>query len=121
MYIENSDNIIQDLSFKFAVRVVKFYRYLVDEKREYVLSKQILRSGTSIGANVRESLHGQSEADFVNKLQIALKEADETEYWLELFHATNLISDEEFSSLSSDVKQLIGTLVKIIKSKKGIQ
>jgi four helix bundle protein len=85
-----------------------------------VLSKQILRSGTSIGANVRESLHAQSEADFVHKLQIALKEADETLYWLELMNKTEIISDMEYNSLANDTKQVIGTLVKIIKSKKGI-
>ena len=120
MFIENSDNIIQDLSFGLAVRIVKFYNHLADNKKVYVLSKQILRSGTSIGANVRESLHAQSEADFVHKLQIALKEADETLYWLELMNTTEIINDMEFNSLANDTKQVIGTLVKIIKSKKGI-
>ena len=119
MIIEKSDNIILDLSFCFAVRIVKFYKYLVD-KKVYVLSKQILRSGTSIGANVRESIHAQNTADFVNKLNVALKEADETAYWLELLHASELITDDEFTSLSNDVKQIIGTLVKIIKSKKAV-
>ena len=115
MFIDSSDNIIQDLSFNFSVRIVKFYKHLTECKKVYVLSKQILRSGTSIGANVRESIHAQSTADFINKLNIALKEADETEYWLELMHATGIISDEEFTSLSNDTKQIIGTLVKIIK------
>ena len=119
MFIEKSDNIIQDLSFNFAIRIVKFYKHLTESKRVFVLSKQILRSGTSIGANVRESIHAQSTADFINKLNIALKEADETQYWLELLHATDIINDEEFNSLSSDVKQIIGTLVKIIKTKKS--
>ena len=118
MVVENSDNIIQDLSFSFALRVVKFYKHLT-EKKVYVLSKQILRSGTSIGANVRESIHAQSSADFINKLSIALKEADETEYWLELLNASDIIDDVEFKSMSDDVKQIIGTLVKIIKSKKA--
>ena len=102
MIVENSDNIIQDLSFSFALRIVKFYKHLTENKKVYVLSKQILRSGTSIGANVRESIHAQSSADFINKLSIALKEAD-----------------VEFKSMSDDVKQIIGTLVKIIKSKKA--
>lgn len=119
MIVENSDNIIQDLSFSFALRVVKFYKHLTEKKKVYVLSKQILRSGTSIGANVRESIHAQSSADFVNKLSIALKEADETEYWLELLNASDIIDDVEFKSMSDDVKQIIGTLVKIIKSKKA--
>ena len=118
MYIENSKNPIQDLSFSFAVRVVKFYKNLTEQKRVFVLSKQILRSGTSIGANVRESIHAQSVADFVNKLNIALKEADETLYWLELLYSSDIINEKEFNSLSDDVKQIIGTLVKIIKSKK---
>ena len=119
MVVENSDNIIQDLSFSFALRVVKFYKHLAEKKKVYVLSKQILRSGTSIGANVRESIHAQSSADFINKLSIALKEADETEYWLELLNASDIIDDVEFKSMSDDVKQIIGTLVKIIKSKKA--
>ena len=119
MVVENSDNIIQDLSFSFALRIVKFYKHLTENKKFYVLSKQILRSGTSIGANVRESIHAQSSADFVNKLSIALKEADETEYWLELLNASDIIDDVEFKSMSDDVKQIIGTLVKIIKSKKA--
>ena len=118
MVIENSDNIIQDLSFNFAVRIVKFYKHLTESKKAYVLSKQILRSGTSIGANVKESIHAQSTADFINKLIIALKEADETEYWLELLHASDIINDSEFNSLSGDAKQIIGTLVKIIKKTK---
>ena len=119
MVVENSDNIIQDLSFNFAVRIVKFYKHLTESKKVFVLSKQILRSGTSIGANVRESIHAQSTADFINKLNIALKEADETEYWLELLHASAIINDEEFNSLSNDTKQIIGTLVKIIKKTKA--
>ena len=119
MVIENSDNIIQDLSFNFAVRIVKFYRHLTESKKVYMLSKQILRSGTSIGANVKESIHAQSTADFINKLNIALKEADETEYWLELLHASDIINDGEFNSLSGDAKQIIGTLVKIIKKTKA--
>ena len=117
--MQNRDNVIQELSFNFAVRIVKFYKHLTESKKVYVLSKQILRSGTSIGANVRESIHAQSLADFINKLSIALKEADETDYWIELLHASDLISEEEYTSLSNDVKQIIGTLVKIIKTSKS--
>ena len=82
------DSLIQIKSFAFAIRIVKFYKYLCEEKKEFVLSKQILRSGTSIGANAREGRNAQSNEDFVNKLSIALKEADETQYWLELMKAS---------------------------------
>ena len=116
-YIENSENPIVDLSYNFGVRIVKFYKYLTN-KHIYVLSKQILRCGTSIGANVHESIHAQSKADFINKMNIALKEADETDYWLRLLRDSDVIEDEEFKSLQTDIKQLIGTLVKIIKNSK---
>jgi len=116
-YIENSENPIVDLSYNFGVRIVKFYRYLTN-KQVYVLSKQILRCGTSIGANVHESIHAQSKADFINKMNIALKEADETDYWLRLLKDSDVIEEEEFKSLQKDVKQIIGTLVKIIKNSK---
>ncbi len=88
-FIENSDNPIVDLSFNFGVRIVKFYKYLND-KQVYVLSKQLLRCGTSIGANVHESIHAQSRADFISKMNIALKEADETDYWLRLLNNSSL-------------------------------
>ena len=94
-YIENSENPIVDLSYNFGVRIVKFYRYLTN-KQVYVLSKQILRCGTSIGANVHESIHAQSKADFINKMNIALKEADETDYWLRLLKDSDVIEEEEF-------------------------
>ena len=119
MDLKKSDNIIHELSFNFAVRIVKFYQHLTECKKVHVLSKQILRCGTSIGANVRESEHAASTADFVSKLTIALKEADETQYWLELLHETEIINDNEYNSLSNDVKQIIGTLVKIIKTTKA--
>ena len=116
-YIENSNNPIVDLSYNFGVRIDKFYRYLTS-KQVYVLSKQILRCGTSIGANVHESIHAQSKADFINKMNIALKEADETDYWLRLLKDSDVIEEEEYKSLQKDVKQIIGTLVKIIKNAK---
>ena len=100
----------------FAVRIVKFSKFLENEKREYILSKQILRSGTSIGANVRESRNAQSTADFVNKLSIALKEADETAYWLELLVESNTIDLTIFNSLYNDNKELIALLTSIIKT-----
>ena len=117
-YIENSDNPIVDLSYNFGVRIVKFYKYLND-KQVYVLSKQLLRCGTSIGANIHESIHAQSKADFISKMNIALKEADETDYWLRLLRDSDVIEEVEFESLQKDVKQIIGTLVKIIKSSKA--
>ena len=104
----------------FAIRIVKFYSYLAEEKKVFVLSKQLLRSGTSIGANVSEGTYAQSRADFISKMNIALKEASESEYWITLLYKSELIDQKAFDSLISDVKQIIGTLVKIINStKKG--
>lgn len=86
------DNVVKDKSLEFAVRIVNLYKFLVNEQKEFVMSKQILRSGTSIGANIREAEQAQSRADFINKLNIALKEANETEYWLELLIRTEYIT-----------------------------
>ena len=118
MVVENSDNIIQDLSFSFALRVVKFYKHLTEKKKVYVLSKQILRSGTSIGANTRESKNAQSKMDFINKLNIALKEADETEYWLDLLYETKYLDDIMYKSLNTDCAEIIKMLTAIIKKLK---
>ena len=117
-YIENSDNPIVDLTYQFGVRIVKFYKYLTT-KQVYVLSKQLLRCGTSIGANVHESIHAQSKADFISKMNIALKEADETDYWLRLLRDSDVIEENEYISLQQDIKQIIGKLVKIIKTSKA--
>ena len=117
-YIENSDNPIVDLTYQFGVRIVKFYKYLTT-KQVYVLSKQLLRCGTSIGANVHESIHAQSKADFISKMNIALKEADETDYWLRLLRDSDVIEENEYISLQKDIKQIIVTLVKIIKTAKA--
>mgnify|MGYP002512016184 FL=1 len=103
----------------FAVRIVKFVRYLEREKHEFTLSKQILRSGTSIGANLFESCNAQSGLDFVHKLSIALKEANETEYWLELFYESEIIDQQEFESLKADLDELISILVVSIKTAKN--
>ena len=102
----------------FALRIIHLYKFLKDEKKVYVLSKQILRSGTSIGANVRESVNAQSRMDFINKLNIALKEANETEYWLELLHEADIIDDRQFDSISNDCGKIAATLTKIIKTVK---
>ena len=107
-----------DKSYTFALRVVKLYKYLVSEKKEYVLSKQILRSGTSIGALIKEAEHAQSKADFINKISIALKEANETEYWLQLLKDSEYISEQNFKSIHNDSVELIKLLVSIVKSSK---
>ena len=113
------NNVVKDKSFAFAVRVVALYKFLKDEKKEYVLSKQVLRSGTAIGALVREAEQAESKKDFVHKLAIALKEANETEYWLELLHKTEYLNAPEISSIHNDVVELLKLLTSIIKSSKG--
>jgi len=109
-------NLIVDKSKAFAIRIVKLYKHLCDTKHEYILSKQILRSGTSIGANVKEAIRGFSTPDFAYKMSIALKEASETEYWLELLHETGYISDIEFNSIYPDCNEVISILTSIVKS-----
>ena len=113
------NNTIAKLTMDFGIRIVKMYKYLKEEKQIYVLSKQILRSGTSIGANVYESEHAQSRPDFLSKLYISLKEANETKYWLELLHNTECIDDIEYNSINKDLRIIIGTLVNIIKKTKN--
>lgn len=112
------DNLILDKSKAFAIRIINLYKHLNEEKREYILSKQLLRSGTSIGANCREAARGQSNADFVAKMNIALKEADETAYWLELLYATDFVTQVQFPSIYNDAEELIKLLVSIIKTAK---
>ena len=109
---------LRQRSFEFAVRVVKLARFLSDKKQDWVLARQILRSGTSIGANVRESRFAQSKADFISKLSIALKESSETQYWLELLSATALLTKRQYASIKTDLDWLVGTLVNVIKSSK---
>ena len=112
------DNVIESKSFSFAVRIVKLCRNLQSDNKEFVLSKQLLRSGTSIGANVAESQQGQSRADFISKLSIALKEAVETNYWLRLLYATDYLSSTEYSSVITDCKELEKLLTAILKTTK---
>ena len=112
--------ITEEKSYAFAVRVVKLCRQLIVTQKEFVLSKQLLRSGTSIGANVREGEDGQSRADFLHKFSIALKEANETSYWLDLLHDTGFINDEEYESIQTDcmeLKKLLTSIVKTTRSK----
>ena len=110
-----SENIIENKSFDFAVRVVNLYKHLTEEKKEYIISKQLLKSGTSIGANVSEAEKGQSKADFNAKMNIALKETNETYYWLRLLYATEYLTEKEFSSMEKDIKEIISILVAICK------
>ena len=108
-------NVIEEKSFDLAVRIVNLYKFLINERNEYVLSKQLLRSGTSIGANVSEAEKGQTRADFNAKMNIALKEANETEYWLKLLCKTEYLSEKEFETIEKDVKEIIAILVSICK------
>jgi len=110
---------IQQKSLAFAIRIVKLYKQLIENKKEYVLSKQLLRSGTAIGALVKEVEHVQSKADFLNKMNIALKEANETLYWLILLKETEFIKEEEFKSVYADAEELVKMLVSIVKTTKA--
>ena len=112
------DNTIVVKSKAFAVRIIRLYQFLQNEKKEYTLSKQLLRSGTSIGANVKEAIRGFSKKDFRFKLGIALKEASETEYWLELLYETEYISEKQFLSTNDDCIELIKILTAILNSSK---
>ena len=114
-----NDNIILSKTKAFAIRIIRLYKMLENEKKEYVLSKQVLRSGTSIGANTREAMRGQSKADFYSKLNIALKEADETEYWIELLYETEYITTGQFVSIYKDCEEIISLLVSITKINKN--
>jgi len=112
------ENIIVDRSFLFAIKIVNQYKILCDVKREFVLSKQMLRSGTSIGANVREAHNGESKNDFIHKMAIAQKEAAEVLYWIELLYKTEYLSNEEYNSLYNDATELIKIIKSIIISTK---
>lgn len=113
------ENEIVERSLEFAVRIVKMYQYLCNEKKEYVLSKQVLRSGTAIGAMVREAEQAESKADFVHKMSMALKEANETEYWLILLEKTEYLSERQYSDIDKDMKIILKLLISIVKSSKS--
>lgn len=117
---QKSNGNVQDLSYDFSCRIIRLYQYLSEdsEYKEYTLSKQVLRSGTSIGANVREAQHAQSDADFLSKMSIAYKEADETSYWLNLFHDNGYLLDDAFRSVINDNDRLLRLLSSIVKSTK---
>jgi four helix bundle protein len=110
--MNKKDNIVKTKSFQFAIRVVNLYKQLSVERKEFVLSKQLLRSGSSVGANIREAANAQSPADFIHKLSIAQKECDETLYWIELLKETHYINETEFTSMHNDATEIL----KIIRS-----
>jgi len=109
-----SYNTIYLLSKRFSLKIIELYSFLYNEQKEFVISKQIYRSGTSIGANIAESIFAQSDADYANKLKISLKEASETRYWLELLFESHKIDEVQFNTLSNDVNTIIGTIINII-------
>jgi four helix bundle protein len=113
------ESILKKKSYAFAIRIVRLYQFLISEKKEFVLSKQVLKSGTAIGALVREAEFGQSKADFISKMSIALKEANETDYWLNLLKDTGYISQKMFESISEDCIELIKLLVSTVKTSKN--
>lgn len=115
--VMKENNVIVDKSKAFAIRIIKLYRYLCDDKKEFILSKQVLKSGTSIGANVKEAVRGQTKADFYAKMNVALKEASETEYWLELLNEGGFIENDAYESVYKDCQELLRILVSIVKTK----
>ena len=112
------ENLIKDKSFTFAIRVVNLYKYLCDQQKEFIISKQLMRSGTAIGALYREAEHAESKADFIHKLAIAQKEANETMYWLELLEATNYITQSQFDNIYEDALGIFKLITKSIKTAK---
>jgi four helix bundle protein len=114
-------NVIEDKSFDFAVRIVKLNKYLIEKKKEFVLSKQLLRSGTSIGANIAEAQQAQSDADFLAKMNISLKEAAETKYWIRLLKATDYLTEAETKSILSECIEIEKLLYSIVRTTKSRQ
>lgn len=112
------ENLIKTKSFSFALRTVKLYQFLSERRREYVVSRQVLRSGTAIGALIRESEHAESAADFVHKLSIALKEANETDYWIDILYYSDYFGKSAYTSIKQDVTELLKMLTAIIKTTK---
>lgn len=113
------ENILADKTTKFAIRVVRCYKYLTEEKKEYVMSKQLLRCGTSVGANTYESLYAQTRADFISKLSIALKEASETSYWFIILHETGFLDEKLYTSLKTDIDEIIRIIISSIKTSRN--
>ena len=113
------DNVVQRKSYEFAIRIVNLYKFLIYKKKEFVLSKQILRSGTSIGANIEEAIGGQSKKDFISKISIAYKEARETKYWLRILKDTGFVDKKEFDSMIKDCDELLKIMTRIQKTLKN--
>ncbi len=113
------ESILKDKSYKFAIRIVELSQFLINDEKEFVLSRQVLKSGTSVGALIREAEFGQSKKDFTLKMNIALKEANKTDYWLSILHDTGYINQNLFSSLQNDCKELIAMLVSTVKTSKS--
>lgn len=113
------ENIVKNKSFEFAIRVVKLYQFLCDQQKEFVLSKQLLRCGTSVGAMVREAEQAETKKDFIHKMAVAQKEINETMYWLELLHQTQYLNKEQFVSINNDALEIIRLITSIIKSAKA--
>ncbi len=113
------ENIIKQKSFVFAVRIVKLYQYLCENKKEFTLSKQLLRSGTSVGAMIREAEYEESKLDFIHKMAIAQKEINETIYWLELLQSTEYLSKDQFRNINTDAVEIIKLITSIIKTTKA--
>ena len=113
-----SNSVVSQKSYAFAIRIVKLYKYLTHEHKEYVLSKQVLRSGTAVGALIREAKFAQSKADFINKMSISLKEANETHYWIDLLHDSEYINTNMYKNIEKDINEIISLLVSIVKSSK---
>ena len=121
---QKQDANIQDLAYDFACRIIRLYQYLIEDSiyKEYIMSKQVFRSGTSIGANVREAQHAQSDADFLSKMQISLKECNETDYWLQLLHDNGYLNDVQFDSINKDrvrIHKLLNAIVSTTRRKIG--
>ena len=116
--MKNDDNRVAPKSYAFALRIIKLYKFLIGEKKEYVLSKQILRSGTAIGALIKEAEHAQSKPDFIHKMNIALKEANETVYWLMLLKDSEYIDESSFNSIHADCVEVLKMLIAIVKTSK---
>ncbi len=113
-----SKGILDTKSYAFAIEIIRFYKYLISEKKEFVLSKQLLRSGTAIGALIREAEHAQSKKDFLNKMNVSLKEANETEYWIDLLKDSDFISNDEYNNISPKIKELLRLLISTVKTTK---
>ena len=115
-----AENVVLVKSFSFAVKIVKLYKYLCESKKEYVLAKQLLKSGTSVGANVKEAVNAQSKKDFISKMNIALKEANECEYWIELLLETNYLTESQGEEILQDCRELNKILCSIVKTSKKV-